>query len=141
MAGGITRVELNRVGSLRFQCVNSEGKSAVIDGPSLMGGEDDGVRPMEMILMGLAGCSSFDVLNILKKQRIEVQDLKIEVEGKRAETIPSVFTDILVRFIVKGDIPQTKLDKAIKLSMEKYCSVSHMLSASVSIHHESVIIQ
>ena len=137
MATGITKIELNQIGSLKFECINSAGKSAIIDGPSAIGGTEDGVRPMEMILMGLAGCSSFDVLSILKKQRVAIEDLHIAVEGHRADEVPSVFTAIDLHFTAKGDVPMKKLEKAVELSMEKYCSVSKMLGATVEIRHHS----
>lgn len=140
MAGGNTKIELKQLSDYKFECVNAIGKTAIIDGPESIGGSDDGVRPMEMILMGLGGCSSFDVQRILKKQRVPIEDLKITVDGTRADETPSVFTDIVVTFTAKGNVPEKKLQKAIELSMDKYCSVSKMLGATVNITHQAVII-
>lgn len=139
MAAGTTQIKLNQIDNYKFECVNSAGKSAIIDGPASIGGGDDGVRPMEMVLMGLGGCSSFDVLNILKKQRVDIQDLQIIVDGTRADEVPSVFTEIVVTFKAKGQFPIKKLEKAAELSMEKYCSVSKMLGATVKISHQCLL--
>ena len=131
----MTEIRLERIEGLKFKALNAAGKSALIDGPASLGGSDDGVRPMEMILMGLAGCSSFDILHILKKSRQEVKDFDITVQGDRADAVPSVFTTIRVHFILTGELSEKHVKRAIDLSMEKYCSVSAMLEKSVKIEH------
>jgi putative redox protein len=120
----MTEISLKNLGDFKFEAINSQGKSAILDGPAKIGGTDDGIRPMEMILMGLGGCSVFDMISILRKQRQEVESIDIKVQGERAETVPSVFTKINVIFEAKGKIDPKKLQKAADLSMEKYWSVS-----------------
>lgn len=134
-----TTVELFQQGPYQFNCTNSSGKSAVIDGPVSIGGGEDGVRPMEMILMGLAGCSSFDLLSILKKQRQAVDHLYIKVNGDRSEDEPAVFTKIEMIFEIQGNVDQKKLDKALSLSVDKYCSVAKMLKPTVEISWKGII--
>lgn len=100
-----------------------------IDGSPSIGGEGLGVRPMELVLMALGSCSALDLVNILKKQRQRIDDIKIEVEGQRREAIPNIFTDIHISFFLEGDIDQTKAEKAAELAVKKYCSVHDMLAA------------
>ena len=119
------------------------GHAVVMDGPPEMGGRNLGVRPMEMLLLGMGGCTSFDVIHILKKQRQVVTDCVAEIEAERAETEPKVFTRIHVHFIVKGEgLSAGKVAKAIELSAEKYCSASIMLgNAGVSITHDFEVVE
>lgn len=131
----MTEVSLKRISGFKFEAVNSLGKTAVLDGPEKIGGTDDGVRPMEMVLMGLAGCSSFDVLHILQKGRQNVEDLEVKVQAERADAVPAVFTKIHLHFIASGEVSEKRLKQAVELSMEKYCSVSAMLSKSAEITH------
>ncbi|MEN8169763.1 MAG: OsmC family protein [Pseudomonadota bacterium] len=114
------------------------GHAVVMDGPPEMGGRNLGVRPMEMMLLGMGGCTNFDVIHILKKQRQDVTDCVAEIEAERAESEPKVFTKIHVHFVVKGnDLNQNKVAKAIELSAQKYCSASIMLgNAGVAISHD-----
>lgn len=114
------------------------GHAVVMDGPPDMGGRNLGVRPMEMMLLGMGGCTNFDVVHILKKQRQEVTDCVAELEAERAETEPKVFTKIHVHFIVRGkNLSEAKVAKAVELSAEKYCSASIMLgNAGVAISHD-----
>jgi Predicted redox protein, regulator of disulfide bond formation len=100
-----------------------------IDGSPSIGGEGLGVRPMELVLMALGSCSALDLVNILKKQRQQIDDVKIDVEGQRREAIPNIFTDIHISFRLIGDIDQTKAEKAAELAVKKYCSVHDMLAA------------
>lgn len=133
-------VQLKQIGPVKFECINSLGKSCVIDGPASIGGGEDGLRPMELLLMGLAGCSSFDVLNILRKQRQEIEDLQVDVEGDRADATPAVYTDILLKFTAKGKVDPNKLQKAIEISVEKYCSAAAMLSKTAQIRFEFKVV-
>ncbi len=113
------------------------GHTVVMDGAPDAGGRDLGVRPMEMLLLGLGGCTAFDVIDILQKGREPVDDLWIEISGERAETIPKVFTKIRLRYVVVGKgLNHDKVDRAVKLSAEKYCSATIMLGASAEITHE-----
>lgn len=100
-----------------------------IDGSPAIGGQELGVRPMELVLMALGSCSVLDLVSILKKQRQEVEDVDIEVSGNRTEEVPSVFTDIHIKFILSGkDINLPKAEKAAELAVKKYCSVHDMLA-------------
>ncbi len=104
--------------------------------------KEKGASPMELILLGLGGCASYDVVEILKKSRQEVQDVRCELTAQRAETIPAVYTAIHMHFAVTGkDIADKQVEKAIKLSAEKYCSASRMLvQGGVDITHDFEII-
>lgn len=113
--------------------MNESGKTIDMDGSPEIGGQDMGVRPMETVLMGLGGCASMDVLSILKKMREEVLDYEVEIEADRAEDHPKVFTKIKVNFKFYGNIKKENVEKAIRLSMEKYCSVTHMLNKTATI--------
>ena len=128
-------VKLRRIKNCNFEAVNSGGQTAMIDGPPSLGGEDKGVRPMEMVLMGLAGCSSMDLLLILGKQRQNPEDIEVTVKGTRVDAVPAVYSDIHMHFEVSGEVDEKKLQKAADLSVEKYCSVVKMLEPTVKITH------
>lgn len=98
-----------------------------IDGSEAIGGEGKGVRPMELVLMALGSCSAFDLQLILQKQRQDIQDFQVEVEGQRREEIPNIFTNIHISFTLKGTIDELKAQKAAELAVKKYCSVHDML--------------
>ena len=117
---------------------SGSGHAVVMDGPPDHGGRNLGVRPMEMILLGLGGCASFDVVSILKKARQKVTDCRVELQAERAEGVPSPFTKIHLQFIVSGhELKPTQVARAVSLSAEKYCSASLMLEkAGVQISHE-----
>lgn len=100
-----------------------------IDGSESIGGEGKGVRPMELVLMALGSCSVFDLTTILQKQRQEIEDIQVEVEGQRREEIPNIFTSIHINFFLKGKIDEVKAHKAAELAVKKYCSVHDMLAA------------
>jgi putative redox protein len=117
------------------------GHGVVIDGPPDIGGRNLGVRPMELVLLGVASCSAMDVIHILKKARQKVSDCVVEADGRRAESDPKVFTDIHLHFIVTGDgLKEAQVKRAVELSAEKYCSASIMLKASVNITHDYRIV-
>ena len=112
------------------------GHAIVVDGPADLGGRNLGVRPMELLLMGLGSCSAIDVVHILKKGRHPVADCVVELQAQRAEQAPRVFTAINMHFIVSGDgLKEKHVARAVQLSTEKYCSASLMLSHSVNITH------
>ncbi len=128
------QVRLQRTGAARFEASNSAGNLATIEGSPDLGGEGKGVRPMELLLMSLAGCSSLDVIHILElKQGEKLEALEIVVDGERADAVPAVYTKIHVRFDAKGQVDRHKLERAVKLSMEKYCSVTRMLEPTCAI--------
>jgi putative redox protein len=136
---GHTRVKLVQTGAAKFIATNAAGATGTIDGPADLGGENAGLRPMETLLAALAGCSSMDVIKILKKQRQHLERLEVEVNAERADAIPAVFTKIHLRFKAHGAVDLKKLEKAVALSVEKYCSVSKMLEPKVEITAEGVL--
>ncbi|MFO7604037.1 MAG: OsmC family protein [Gammaproteobacteria bacterium] len=116
---------------------SGSGHAVVMDGPEAFGGRNLGVRPMEMLLLGLGGCTAFDVVHILKKQRQPIKDCVVELSAERAETEPKVFTKIHVHFIVYGDELQEKqVARAVTLSAQKYCSASIMLGKVAEMTHD-----
>jgi putative redox protein len=117
------------------------GHGVVIDGSPEIGGQNLGTRPMELVLMGLGGCSAMDVVSIMRKQRLEVTDCVIELEAERATTDPKIFTKIHIHYIVTGhNLKEAQVKRAVDLSAEKYCSVSAMLGKSAEITHDYKII-
>jgi putative redox protein len=113
------------------------GHGVVMDGAPEFGGRNLGVRPMEMLLIGMGGCTEFDVLHILRKARQEVTDCVVELTAERAETEPKVFTRIHVHFVLTGKgLSDKQVDRAIRLSAEKFCSASIMLGATAQITHD-----
>ena len=113
-----------------------------MDGPQELGGQNRGVRPMEMILLGLGGCTAFDVVFILRKARQPVTDCEVELHADRAMTDPKVFTRIHIHFIIKGEgLKENQVERAVRLSAEKYCSASIMLSKAVEISHDFEIVE
>jgi putative redox protein len=126
---------------MSFVGESGSGHSVVMDGAPDAGGRDLGVRPMEMLLLGLGGCTSFDVVSILHKSRQQLVDCEVEIEAERAESIPKVFTKIHLHFIVTGrDLDQAKVAKAIDLSADKYCSASRILEKTAAITHDFEIV-
>ncbi|MFO7579650.1 OsmC family protein [Nitrosomonas halophila] len=117
------------------------GHSVLMDGAPEAGGKNLGPRPMEMMLMGLGGCTAFDVVLILRKARQAISHCSIEIDAQRADKDPKVFTHIHLHFIVTGkDLNPHQVERAISLSAEKYCSASMMLKATVTITHDYEII-
>jgi putative redox protein len=122
---------------INFEAVTENGNKIIMDSTEKLG-----AKPMEMVLMGLGGCASYDVVSILQKARQAVSDVECQLSAKRADTIPAVFTDIHLHFVVKGSaIKEAQVKKAIELSAEKYCSASRMLeNGGVKITHDYEII-
>ncbi|MBE0488403.1 MAG: OsmC family protein [Halomonas sp.] len=127
----------------QFVAESGSGHSVVIDGPPDHGGRNTGPRPMEMLLMGLGACTSFDVLEILEKSRAPVSDCVASLEAERADTVPSVFTKIHVHFTVTGKgLKEKQVQRAVELSAEKYCSASIMLvKGGVDITHSFTLVE
>jgi putative redox protein len=131
------KVEVEWVGGKAFEAVADSGHKVIMDASPEVGGENRGSRPMEMILMGLGGCSSIDVVMMLEKSRQDVTDCRVVIEAQRADAIPAVFTHIHVHFIVTGSgLNAKQVERAVKLSAEKYCSVSIMLAQAVVMSHD-----
>ena len=131
------------VGDAMFLGESGSGHSVIMDGPPDQGGRNLGVRPMEMLLLGLGGCSAFDVMTMLRKSRQQVVDCRVELEAERADAVPAVFTRIHLRFVVTGvALKESHVARAVQLSAEKYCSASIMLeSAGVEISHTYEIVE
>ena len=124
-----------------FKGTAGSGNSVLMDGPPDHGGENNGARPMEMLLLGMGGCASFDVVHILRKRRVEVEDCICEIEAERADTEPKVFTKIHLHFKVKGkDLTEKAISRAVELSAEKYCSASIMLGKTADVTHSYELI-
>ncbi|MDD2802222.1 MAG: OsmC family protein [Methylobacter sp.] len=131
------------VDGVMFVGESGSGHAVVMDGPPDHGGRNMGMRPMEMILLGLGGCSSFDVVQILQKGRNEIVNCVAELTAERVDAVPSVFSKIHLHFIVTGrDLKPAAVERAVKLSAEKYCSASIMLAKSgVEITHGYEVIE
>ncbi|MFI0397821.1 MAG: OsmC family protein [Thiolinea sp.] len=126
---------------MSFVGESGSGHSVVMDGAPEAGGRNLGVRPMEMLLLGLGGCASFDVVMILKKSRQDISDCEVLLEAERATEDPKVFTRIHMHFIVKGhNLAADKVERAVKLSAEKYCSASMMLGKTAEITHDFEVV-
>jgi len=130
-------VTVKWAGDAKFIGESGSGHSVVMDGPPDHGGRNQGPRPMEMMLLSLGGCSSFDVMSILKKSRQDVSDCKVDIQAQRADAVPAVFTHIRLHFVVTGKkLKEAQVKRAVELSAEKYCSASIMLEkAGVEIEH------
>jgi len=131
------KARIKWVEEVMFVGESGSGHSVVIDGPPEHGGRNLGIRPMELLLQGLGGCTAFDVMMILKKARQPVTDCVVEIEAQRAETEPKVFTSIHIHFIISGSgVSEKHVQRAIQLSAEKYCSASIMLGQVAEITHD-----
>ncbi|MGV6825785.1 MAG: OsmC family protein [bacterium] len=121
---------------------SGSGHAIVMDGPEQHGGRNLGVRPMEMLLLGMGGCTEFDVIHILRKGRNEVSFCEVEIDAERSEKEPKVFTRIHVHFRVGGKgLAEKAVQRAVKLSAEKYCSASIMLGAMAEITHDYELVE
>lgn len=117
------------------------GHTIVMDAPPENGGRNIAARPMELLLLGMGGCTAFDVVQILKKARQDVTDCVVELQAERAATAPAVFTQIHARFFVKGsNLSSKQVQRAIDLSAKKYCSASIMLGKTAKITHDFELI-
>jgi putative redox protein len=130
-------VQIEWQGKRKFEAVGNSGHKVVMDAKAEAGGEDSGPRPMELLLMGLGGCSGIDVAMILEKGRLSIDEFRIELSGTRAEEMPQRFTEICMHYVVKGQgITPEKVERAIVLSRDKYCSASASLNAKLKITYE-----
>jgi putative redox protein len=131
------KVRVKWIEDVAFMGESETGHAVVLDGAPENGGRNIGMRPMEMLLIGMGGCTAFDVVTILKKSRQPIMDCVADISAERAEEIPKVFTKIHVHFVVTGnDLNEVQVERAVKLSAEKYCSASIMLGKSVEITHD-----
>ncbi|MFT6275262.1 MAG: putative redox protein [Halioglobus sp.] len=122
---------------------SGSGHTIVMDGPEDLGGRNMGARPMEMLLLGVGGCATYDVMSMLKKSRQKVVDCRIELDAERADAVPAVFTKINMHFVVTGEaLKESQVKRAVELSAEKYCSASIMLAAAgVEISHTFEVLE
>lgn len=128
--------------NMSFIGESESGHSVVMDGPPESGGRNLGVRPMEMVLLGMGGCTAFDVVLILQRQRQDISDCHVELSAERAEDVPKVFTKIHVHYIVKGkNLDEKKVARAVDMTAEKYCSVSIMLAQAAEVTHDYEIVE
>jgi len=126
----------------KFVAESGSGHSVVMDGPPESGGQNLGVRPMEMLLMGMGGCTAFDVVHILSKGRQDIRDCELQLEADRAPDDPKIFTRIHIHYTLKGkNLSEASVKRAIDLSAEKYCSASIMLGKSAEITHDYEIVE
>ncbi|MFT7334830.1 MAG: putative redox protein [Porticoccaceae bacterium] len=135
------KITLNRVNeNYHFELKNERGHIVNVDNRSEFGGDDLGASPMELVLMGVAGCSAIDMISILKKQRQEISSFQAKVEGDRVQVGEAKpFKDIHVVFYLEGPINEEKAARAAQLSFEKYCSVSKTLEPTASINYKVVL--
>ncbi|MGE3774774.1 MAG: OsmC family protein [Gammaproteobacteria bacterium] len=130
------------VDGVSFVGESGSGHAVVLDGPPDAGGRNVGMRPMEMLLVGMGGCTAFDVVSILQKARQDVTGCRVELSAERAEEIPKVFTHIHVHFVVTGrGLKAAQVERAVKLSAEKYCSASIMLGRTAAITHDFEVVE
>ncbi len=137
------KARIQWAGDTLFIGESGSGHAVVMDGPPEAGGRNLGIRPMEMVLIGLGGCSSFDVVSILRKARQPVESCEAFLEAERADSEPKVFTRVHLRFVVKGrGLKEAHVKRAVELSAEKYCSASIMLGrGGVEISHSYEIVE
>ena len=136
------KARIKWIEGVSFAGQSESGHTVVMDGPPDSGGKNLGVRPMEMLLLGMGGCTAFDVVHILRKSRQPISDCVAEVDATRADTDPKVFTRIHVHFILSGKgLDPKRVDQAIKLSAEKYCSASIMLGKVADVTHDFEIVE
>ncbi len=135
------KIELKRIDdAFHLEAKNELGNRIEMDGAPKIGGSDKAARPMEVLLMSLAGCSSMDVLDILRKQRQTVEDFRIEVDAEREkDKTPSLFTDIHLHYFLKGDLDDKKVERAVRLSMETYCSVTKIVEKTARVTWEYTV--
>lgn len=129
------KITLQRLGgAVHFEGKNEDGNTVHLDGSPDVGGEGKGVRPMQLLLISLAGCSSIDVVTFLKKMRQPLKDLRVSVDGERTTgEVPAVFKKIHLHFSLVGELDENKVEKAIAMSVEKYCSVAKMLEKTATL--------
>lgn len=130
------------IDGVSFVGESESGHAVVLDGPPTAGGRNIGIRPMELLLLGMGGCSAFDVVSILTRGRQDLVDCRAELSAERAEEDPKVFTRIHVHYVVSGrGLKAATVERAIKLSAEKYCSASIMLGKTAEVTHDYEIVE
>lgn len=120
---------------MAFSGVTPSGHEITMDAAPEVGGENTGARPTELLLQAVAGCTGIDIISILHKMRLEPSSFHMDVKGERAEEHPKRFTKITIHYVLEGDLPEDKVIRAIELSKDKYCSVSHSLNAEITVSY------
>ncbi len=135
-------IKVDWKGGKAFEATSSTGHKVMMDASQEVGGEDRGSRPMELLLMGLGGCSGIDVMMMLEKGKQDVKACEMDITSERADAVPAVYTKINLHFKVTGtDLNEKKVKRAVELSAEKYCSVSKMLEKTAEMTHSYEIIE
>lgn len=137
------KIELSRVSDqFHLEAFNENGNNLHIDASPDIGGTNKGMRPMQLLLAAMGGCSSIDIINILKKQKQVLKDIKITVTGEREkDAVPSLYTEVHAHFKLYGNLDKDKAQKAVSLSVEKYCSVAKTLEATAKVTYSFEIIE
>ncbi len=136
------KTRIKWIQDVMFVGESGSGHSVIMDGAPEAGGRNLGFRPMEMLLLGLGGCSAFDVMMILKRGREQVTDCVVEIDGERAQTDPKIFTKIALKYIVTGrGVDPKKVERAVALSADKYCSASAILAKTAELTHTIEIVE
>ena len=136
------KANIKWIDGVTFLAESGTGHSLILDGPETLGGRGTGMRPMELLLLGMGGCTSFDMIQMLKKARQDITDCNVAVSAERSDDVPHVFTDIHVHYTITGrSVKAKQVERAISLSTEKYCSASIMLGASANITHDYTIVE
>lgn len=131
------RVRLEQIGPAAFEGTAGSGGRLVVDGAPEIGGVGSGMRPMELLLSSIASCSAMDVLVILRKQKEPIENLSVEIEGVRPDLVPAPFTRMKLLFVARGQVDEHKLQRAVSLAVEKYCSARATLDSGVEITWEA----
>ncbi len=136
------KIELNRLNDgFHMEATNEQGNAVHIDASPDIGGTNQGMRPMQLLLAGLGGCSSIDIINILKKQKQPLRDIKVTITGEREkDVVPSLFVEAHLHFRFYGNLDEDKVQKAVVLGVDKYCSVAKTLASKATITHSFEII-
>ena len=138
----MSKAKITYVNGMQFVGEADSGHAIVMDGPPKAGGKNTGLRPMELLLIGIGGCSGMDIVSILKKKKEKVTGVEINVNGQKAESYPQKFTGIEIEFVIKGkNISEEAVKRAVQLSMEKYCSVKATLEGPAKINYAYKIIE
>jgi putative redox protein len=120
---------------MAFSGVSPSGHEFIMDAAPEVGGENSGPRPTELLLQAVAGCTGMDIISILHKMRLEPSSFQMDVKGERAEEHPKRFTTINIHYALDGELPEDKVVRAIQLSKDKYCSVSHSLNSEITVSY------
>lgn len=130
---------IRKSGKFNFEATNESGFTVELDANPTIGGEGKGFRPMETLLIGLGGCSGIDMVNILTKQKEELDDIKINIIASRVNEEPAIFEEINIQFILTGNLNEQKVERALALTFDKYCSVANILGRSAKINFTYII--